>query len=120
MSCTEFQPDFYNNIAAVGVVLLFAKVVTRRASQAKHGDWLAVVHAAAVVAAGMAAAVAIWATEHCTQTQVWHTLSWIGVIVAATALLVDVLVDERDARSRRRGSPDTQPRDPVTTPVSRN
>ena len=52
MACTDFQADYYNNIAAVAVVLLFAKVVGRRLSRASHGDWLAVLHAAAVLAAG--------------------------------------------------------------------
>lgn len=129
MACTDFQADYYNNIAAVAVVLLFAKVVGRRLSRASHGDWLAVLHAAAVLAAALAATVAIWATEHCSQATIWHSLCWIGLIISATALLIDVLVDELATRRRRRGSggppggnpsgqPVVEPGDPVTAPVA--
>jgi sugar phosphate isomerase/epimerase len=95
MSCSaEFHPDFFNNVAAIAVVLMFTKVVAHRWRRVERGRWLAALHGLAVVAAAAAVVVSLWATEACSQEQAFHWFAWVGLGAAGAALFVDILIDD--------------------------
>ena len=58
MSCpnTAFQPDFFNNAAAIAVVLLFTKVVTHRLRKVRRMRWVDWLHGLAVMGSVVASA----------------------------------------------------------------
>ena len=89
MACPEFSPDFYNNVAAVAVVLMFAKVVTHRSRKAHHGpEWTSILagfHIVAVLAAIVTVVVCLKATDSGSDTDhVWRTRSQPSAYVSET------------------------------------
>jgi hypothetical protein len=98
MGCADsngFQPDFFNNIAAVAVVLMFTKVVmhrSRRGTEAK--GFLATLHVITVILAGAAIAVSLWATGICTMDRSLHQAAWILLVATGVGLLVDVFIED--------------------------
>lgn len=101
MTCPtpEFQADFFNNVAAVAIVLIFAKVVAHRSRNGKpHTDepkrWRAFWHVLAVLAAAVAAGAALWATEAGSDACVFHWFAWGGLIVAGAAFVAEIVIDD--------------------------
>jgi hypothetical protein len=97
MGCPDekFQADFFNNIAAVAVVLMFTKVVMQRSRQGTGGRrCLAVVHLATVLFAGLATAFSLWATSECNSEAWLHTTAWVCLAFAAAGLLIDVIAED--------------------------
>ncbi|MGE2817995.1 hypothetical protein ACQI5H_23060 [Mycobacterium heidelbergense] len=98
------QADFFNNVAAVAVVLMFTKVVTHRlprgdakALSSRNGAY----HAATVIAAAMAIIVALLATGVRSDNPVFYITA--SAMLGVTGMLV--LVDEirpSQQRSRQR------------------
>jgi hypothetical protein len=83
--------DFFNNVAAVAAVLMFAKVVThhlRRELRVWPGR-AAVFHAVGVGAAVLALIVALLASDHNSAPCVVHVAAGALLAVAAAVLLVD-------------------------------
>lgn len=87
--------DFYNNIAAVAAVLMFAKFVTHRTRKGqKPGSerWLFGFHFIGVAAAAVAILVALSATaDGATDSRI---LEWVSLGLSGLILVVDVLVDD--------------------------
>jgi steroid 5-alpha reductase family enzyme len=96
VSCPEpqFQADFFNNVAAVAIVLIFAKVVAHRSRKGESKTWRRLSHGAAVAAAALATVAALLATEAAKDYRVFHWLAWIGLGVAGTAFVVEILIDD--------------------------
>jgi hypothetical protein len=101
MSClhnNDFQPDFFNNIAAVAVVLMLTKVVMHRSRQVHWCRSLVVinlvVHAFAVLAAAAAIWVSLSATDVCNTHPEWHRYAWYALAFAAGAFLIDILIED--------------------------
>jgi cytochrome c biogenesis factor len=93
MDCTKFTPDYFNNVAAIAVVLLFTKVVMHRWRRGSRAHlFLALFHVAAVLAAGAAIVISLWATGTC--EDVSHPLAWVFLAFAGLGLLVDILIEE--------------------------
>lgn len=93
-----FTPDFFNNVAAIAVVLIFTKFVTRRAHKARQQPkWPGVLpwlHIAAVSGAATAIGVSLWATDmHDTADWVRY-VAWGGIATAGSFLIVDILIEE--------------------------
>ncbi len=120
MSCPDpSQPDFFNNVAAVAVVLMFAKVVTHRSRAHAHArepsndapsGRRAFFHGLAVVAAVVAAGVAIWATAAPPDGRFWHWFAGGSLLLAGAILLVEVFFD--DVRPAWKGTAATPGRTP--------
>jgi hypothetical protein len=120
VTCPEaqFQADFFNNVAAVAMVLLFAKVFTHRSRKKKPEfeqptPWRANLrawnHALAVLGAATAAAAALWATEDGSDNCLFHWFAWGGLLVAVAALVGEILVDDvrphwKDLRKHLKGT----------------
>ncbi len=98
MACTSdsgFQPDFFNNIASVAVVLLFTKVVmhrTRRGIAAK--GCLATLHVITLLLAGAAIVISLWATGICTMDHCLHQAAWILLAAAGIGLSIDLVIED--------------------------
>ena len=99
----NFEADFFTNVAAVAMVLIFAKVYTHRAHThgAKNGQptrcrarFRSVCHGLAVLGAAAAAAAALWATEDGTDKPGFHYVAWVGLIVAGIAFVGEILIDD--------------------------
>jgi hypothetical protein len=120
-----FAPDFFNNLAAVSTVLLFAKVFTHRSrkparptvqggsADSKDHERVslvvivaryvareaqAVAHVACVVSAGVSLTVALVAVERESDWTGLHMAGWIALVIAGLILIVDLLVE--DLRNR--------------------
>jgi|SoimicMinimDraft_17_1059745.scaffolds.fasta_scaffold76948_1 hypothetical protein len=110
MACPEFSPDFYNNVAAVAVVLMFAKVVTHRSRKAHHGpEWTSILagfHIVAVLAAIVTVVVCLKATDSGSDTDhVWRNTAWVFLALTGGILAIDVIADAFcDAHEGRRKS----------------
>ena len=101
MTCPkpEFQADFFNDVAAVAIVLIFAKVVAHRSRNGKpNADepkrWRAFWHVLGVLAAAAAAGAALWATEAGSDAGVFHWFAWGGLIVAGAAFVAEIVIDD--------------------------
>ena len=96
MSCPNgaFQPDFFNNAAAIAVVLLFTKVVTHRSRQIRRKAWVNWLHLLAVLGAAAAVGASLWATEQCAVDDRLDWLAWGGLGVAGFALLLDIVLED--------------------------
>jgi uncharacterized membrane protein YhaH (DUF805 family) len=100
----NFQADFFNNVAAVAIVLIFAKVVAHRMHDQDRGGMSVLLHGIAVLAAAMAATISIIGIESCSA---WPPLHWIvGVPLAAASVLLvlEILIDDVGRYRRRRRS----------------
>jgi hypothetical protein len=90
-------PDFFNNVAAVAVVLMFAKVVSHRSRKARSGavrTWvLAGFHVLAVIAATVTLFVCLKATEDPTTGTDWHNAAWTALGITGAILVIDVILD---------------------------
>jgi hypothetical protein len=93
----DFQADFYNNVAAIAAVVLFAKVVShrfRKVPREKLGALvLAVIHGIAVLAAMLAIAVSLRATDVQSSADGYRLTAWGALGVAGVFLLIDLGVD---------------------------
>ena len=102
----ESAPDFFNNVAAIAVVLMFTKVVTHRLRKFRRKEWtraLAILHAIAVVSAAVAVTASLIATDIDSVPNCLHIAAWAGLAVAGIILIADIIIDEfPDAETRRR------------------
>ena len=99
MSCAESQPDFFNNVAAVASVLVFAKVVAHRSHDRetrtlKPKPWRAFFHGLGVFAAVVAVGVALAATEAQADDYLLHCLAWGGLAIAGLAFVCEIYADD--------------------------
>jgi hypothetical protein len=96
MSCPSdtFQPDFFNNAAAIAVVLLFTKVVAHRSRKGPPSRWAEGLHVIAVIGAAVATGAALWATHECSTYRVLDDAVWGGLAAAGIALLIDILCED--------------------------
>ena len=96
MSCpsSAFQPDFYNNAAAIAVVLLFTKVVANRLRKGPPPWWTQGLHVIAVIGAAVAAGSALWATHECSTYRVLDYAVWGGLAAAGVALSIDIFCED--------------------------
>jgi hypothetical protein len=94
MACpNDFEPDFFNNVAAVAMVLIFAKVVAHRSN--KHpGPGRRFWHGFAVATAVVAAGAALVATERRSD---WCLLHWLAggfLVLAGVTFIVEIMHDD--------------------------
>lgn len=98
MCDSSFSADFFNNVAAVAVVLIFAKVVTNRSRKAKNAaneKWgLAVLHVSAVVSAAAAVGLSLWATGVCQRSSCIEIAAAAALGITAVFLIVDIVIGE--------------------------
>lgn len=96
MTCPDaFKPDFFNNIAAIAVVLMFTKVVMHRSRQGSGGRrGLAVLHVGTVLSAGLAIVVSLRATDACGLDPCLHRAAWVFLAATAVGLLADLVVED--------------------------
>ena len=105
MSCPqpEFQADFFNNIAAVAMVLIFAKVFAHRSRNTKpqngqptpgRANFRACCHGLAIAAAVVAVGAALWATEDGRDKCSFHWFAWGGLIVAGVVFVGEIFIDD--------------------------
>src|ERR1700757_272464 len=97
------QLDFFNNVAAIAVVLLFTKIVAHRSrevqprAQSTQRKTLAAFHVIAVLSAAVAAGASLIATDWQSATTCFRTafrsVAWSGVAAASIILVVDVIID---------------------------
>jgi hypothetical protein len=94
----KFEPDFFNNVAAIAVVLVFTKIVVHRSKKTNAQGWsrlLAVLHVVAVVSAAVALSFSLRATDIAIETdRGWRTIVWSGIGLAGAILLVDIVAKE--------------------------
>lgn len=93
-SNSDFQPDFFNNVAGVAVVLMFAKVVVRRTKRTEIRARHDIAHGVAIAAALTAVTASLWATEICALGGWFHLAAWLGVGIAGIALWFDIWRDD--------------------------
>jgi hypothetical protein len=94
MAAADFAADVYNNIAATGVVLLFAKLVTHRSRTKGTTSWLVfALHVIVVGAAAVAVASALVITAARSEDQPWLAMAWIGLSISGVVLVCDVLLE---------------------------
>jgi len=102
----EISSDFFNNVAAIAVVLMFAKIASHglRKARGKPGTHaLAALHGIAVVAALVAVTASLIATYKPTKANGLDVVAWWGVGIAAVALIMDIGIEEfSDSRLRTR------------------
>lgn len=96
MACSDqnFQADFFNNVAAVAVVLIFAKVVAHRMHEGDRGRVSASFHVIAVFAAATAAAISIIGTERCSSWPTLHTVVGVALAAACVVLFLEIVIDD--------------------------
>lgn len=113
----QFEPDFFNNVAAIAVVLVFTKIVIHRSPKANTPGWtrlLSVLHVVAVGSAAVAIVFCLRATDVANETdRGWRTTVWVGVAFAGVILLVDIIATEafewRERSKAHRNGPDSAP-----------
>jgi hypothetical protein len=106
MGSADFAPDFFNNVAAIAVVLVFAKLVTHRSRvNTTRSDRERIIlfsfHLLAVVAATVAALAAIIGLRGRSVSGVIDWLAWGGVAIAGLILVGDALVEDCRQAYRR-------------------
>ena len=102
MTCPtpEFQADFFNDVAAVAIVLIFAKVVAHRSRNGKpHTDepkrWRAFWHVLAVLAKPQwRQALRCGRRRPVRDACVFHWFAWGGLIVAGAAFVAEIVIDD--------------------------
>lgn len=111
----SFEPDFYNNVAAVSVVLMFTRIVAHGMRKARKADdnpgtgcanfVLNFLHAVTVIAAVVGLAAALMATSRRKTDVSWivhldlHCWSWAGLGVATVCMIGTLLVEACEDRS---------------------
>jgi len=93
MACSNFQPDFFNNVAAVAIVLIFAKVVAHR-TQEGRGTCRLRRHVIAVLTAALATFVALLATAVCNDSWPWQLLAGGFLVVAGVIFVGEIYFDD--------------------------
>ena len=95
---TQFAPDFFNNVAAIAVVLMFAKLVTHRSRRTHRTGaevkWLLLLHLACLGAAGVAVVVSMIAVSTESTDEWLQRSGWIAVAVAGLIVIGDVAVED--------------------------
>jgi uncharacterized membrane protein len=119
----NFNADFFNNVAAIAVVLIFTKVFTnrsRKATKPPNHPWLvSLLHVCAVVIAAVAIGISLWATGYrCSNA---HREIAAAVILALTAglLIADIVIEEFSPKWPPRwplGKPGVSEKPPVNGP----
>jgi len=106
-ACSDFQPDFFNNVAAVAIVMIFAKVVAHR-TQDKRGGFRSARHVIVVLTAAVATGIALWATAVCNDSSRWHW--WAGglLFVAVLVFVYEIIDDDVWHPSKRNGNSRSQ------------
>jgi len=98
MACKDFQPDFFNNVAAVAIVLILTKVVMHRSRRGYRGGLLSfvivLVHVLTVLAAAGAIWISLWATDVCNMDLEWHKNAWYFLGAATALLLIDLMIED--------------------------
>ena len=97
MSAPVFSPDFYNNVAAIAVVLIFTKIVSHGIRKVRGKPTGVALHAV-VGRAGVAAGAALIATFFGSHGWCVIILAWAGIVTAAVSLIVDIVLEERSER----------------------
>jgi cytosine/uracil/thiamine/allantoin permease len=105
---TAFTPDFFNSVASVAVVLMFAKFVTHRSRKPRHGRKgtgevvLIGCHIAAVLAALIATVASLVAVDQQDVSPYWRLAGWWGLAIAGSLLVGDVLVEDFTSYKKHR------------------
>ena len=104
MACSDqkFQADFFNNVAAVAIVLIFAKVIGHRRlekSSPRRRFW----HGFAVVAASVAAGAAVLTTAYRPAGFLWHWIAGVSLLLAGIVFVVEVLHDDVRRPAAKKG-----------------
>jgi hypothetical protein len=95
MCDSNLNADFFNNVAAVAVVLIFTKVVTNRARKAKRDTrWLARLHVGAVVSATAAVGLSLWATGSGQRSPCIAIAAAVALALTAALLIADIVIEE--------------------------
>ncbi|MEU6375931.1 hypothetical protein [Streptomyces sp. NPDC046909] len=93
-----FEPDFYNNVVTVAVVLLFTKLVTHRSGKKRAtygGPWLWwVLHAVSTASAAAAVVVGLVAVHYRDDSFGQRYAAWTLLGVSFAILVIDVLVED--------------------------
>ena len=99
MACPDPDqgPDFFNNMVAIAVVLMFTKVVSHRSHKTEKPTLqrtLAVLHVLAVFAAAATVVMGVVATDsRFTPGPVWLNVSYGLLFLTVTFLLIDVCLE---------------------------
>jgi hypothetical protein len=90
-------PDFFNNMVAIAVVLMFTKVVSHRSHKTEKPalrGTLAVLHVLAVFAAAATVGMGVVATDsRFTPEPVWLNVSYALLFLTVAFLLIDVCLE---------------------------
>jgi hypothetical protein len=93
-----YSADFFNNVAAVSMVLIFAKFVTHRSRSGPRSGRArriaAGLHVVCVVAAVVSLVIALAATELQSDHMLLHVLAWVSLGIASAVLIGDVLWED--------------------------
>jgi len=99
VSCPEFAPDFYNNVAAVAVVLMFTKVVSHGLRKVRRKPTatrcLTSLHYGVVGGATLAVLASLIATFARAHVGYIDILAWAGLFIAAASLIIDIVIEQR-------------------------
>ena len=92
----QFTADFFNNVAAVSIVLLFAKIVSHRTRRepARSNTAIKMLHAVCIVAAAVGLVVGLVATDIKSDSLALRVLAWVALAVAGLVLIVDLLAED--------------------------
>jgi hypothetical protein len=98
MCDSSFSADFFNNVAAVAVVLLFTKVVTHRSRKEESTQQdkrrLAALHVVAVLSAAVAVGFSLLATGVCWKDPWIHIAAVSALVITSAILLTDIVIEE--------------------------
>jgi peptidoglycan biosynthesis protein MviN/MurJ (putative lipid II flippase) len=88
-----FKPDFFNNVAAVAIVLILAKVVAHRTKddRGRGRSWR---HVIAVVTAAVATIIALAATAVCRDWWLWQLSAGGFLLVAGVVFVGEIYFDD--------------------------
>jgi hypothetical protein len=94
----DFTADFYNNVAAIAIVLMVTKVLSHRTRKVprkpKAMRTLARVHVLAVAAAATAVAISLAATDFKLTGIGVRITAWTALGIAGGLLILDIVIDE--------------------------
>lgn len=108
------MPDFFNNVAAVAVVIMFTKAVTHRTRSRPpvRPVALSTWHVVGVCVAVASAVVALIATATGRDSEVFYVLAWATLMLAGATLIADEYLEMRRVHATARSnqvSPPTEP-----------